>query len=116
MTNLTKTQANRIAYFGAIKMDAKGYRYEKIDERTYGVETPEGNFYTVGVGTEGAWCGCKFWEESGHGVCKHTMKVRWMIQADEQRRAEEDADADRQEALAVANAEYLDALERYHYR
>lgn len=95
MTVTTKAEARRIAYFGAKKMDAQGYTYQRLDVWNWQVNNPAGGFYTVSIYESGdAFCGCKFFEENAQfGACKHTARVGW-LKAEADRQAEEDAIAD----------------------
>lgn len=130
----TKREAARIAYFGAIKMDGQGYRYEVIrawetengqGEATklpqlrnggYAVTNAEGRTYHVydspfAEQTRELECQCGFWRENREfGVCKHTTRIEWLLKDAEeqsQRDAEEDAWADE----ALARMEALEGLE-----
>lgn len=121
----TKAEAQRIAFFGAKKINApeSGYRVMLISRpnavgtQAY-IANPGGYEYAITRTRSGKeTCDCPFYRENeAYGICKHLYAYRWEKEAQEQRRAEEDADADRAEALATANEEYLDAVERYHYR
>lgn len=122
----TKKEAARIAYFGAIKMDGQGYRYAvlqawetengKLRNGAYNVISPEGKTYQVydspfAVTSRELECPCAFFKENKqYGVCKHTMRLEWLLaEAEEQARrdAEEDAWADE----AMARIEAAEGLE-----
>ena len=96
-----KKEASRIAYFGARKMDAAGYKFETIDQFNRWCATPAGGGYNVAIFESGeADCGCKFFEENAEfGVCKHTMRLRWLLQDERETFAREEAE----DALAEAS-------------
>jgi hypothetical protein len=92
----TKREASRIAFFGARKMDGEGYKISQVDFAgqdgaeidTYVVRGPKSVNY-VELPAEGITCTCPFFKDNEkHGVCKHTMRVSWMI-ADAKRDAAE---------------------------
>lgn len=98
MEAITKTQAKRIAYFGARKMTDQGYSFEtcgaggiirRADGYGYSVCLPAGG--ETGVSGN---CTCKFFEENqAHGVCKHIYWAQWQADA-AKAQAERDAEED----------------------
>lgn len=113
--------AKRIAYFGAIKMDDQGYEIRSVWAYDMIGGQLRGGAHTVRKGltvytvrdsittpTRTLTCTCPFY--APNGVCKHTMRISWMVQDAEQtalRNAEEDAWADE----AMARMEALEGLE-----
>lgn len=104
MKATTKTQAQRIAYFGAKKMQDGGYRMERTRWiGTYEIRKDgDGRAYRVRVGHRSMpdTCNCPFFTENAeHGICKHIYWVRWELE-----RIEE-------EARAEAAAAHLEACD-----
>lgn len=104
----TKKEAARVAYSGAIKMDAQNYQIREfwpfVEEsgvlRRGGYTVRRGlTSYTV-QDTDGApvrtlACTCPFFQaNTEHGVCKHTTRVEWLLR-DREQQIEEDAWEDR---------------------
>lgn len=94
----TKKEAARVAYFGAIKMDAQNYVIREFwpfveqggQLRRGGYTVRRGlTSYTV-QDTDGAEkrtlkCSCPFYRDNAaHGVCKHTQRVEWLLKDREQ--------------------------------
>ena len=85
----TKTQAFRVANYGANKMDAAGYRYELISGSLYEVSKPgQAGVYFVDFDADtvevagGEFCTCGFAKENqAHGVCKHKLWIERAIEA-----------------------------------
>lgn len=90
--------AKRIAYFGALKMDAQGYQYSKtspwnlagatLRNGGFRVVSPERRVYSVQDDPftpisepRRLLCTCKFFEKQG--VCKHTTRVEWLLKDEE---------------------------------
>ena len=76
-----KKTAERIAFFGARKMDEQGYRYEQVGG-SWLMTTPQGD-KTYWVATKdaagNALCDCAFFAENKELlVCKHIARARWM--------------------------------------
>lgn len=97
MQATTKQEANRIAFFGARKMDEQGYRYEQVGG-SWLMTTPDGD-KTYWVATKdaagNALCDCAFFAENKtFGVCKHITRARQM-EADQIAQAERMAEEDR---------------------
>ena len=104
----TKTQAQRIAYFGAKKMQEGGYHIRPT--RWVGnvdvVKDGDGRAYSVRVGARNVpdTCNCPFFRENAeHGVCKHIYWVRWQLEAQEE------------EARADAEAAHFEACEEARF-
>jgi hypothetical protein len=104
----TKKEASRVAYFGAIKMDAQNYVIREFWPFVEEKGTLRRGGYTVRRGltsytvedTDGAEkrtlkCSCPFFKANAmHGVCKHSTRVEWLLR-DREQQIEEDALEDR---------------------
>jgi hypothetical protein len=92
----TKKEASRIAFFGARKMDAQGYTYQRLDIWNWWVSNPSGGGYNVAIFDSGeAHCGCPFFDENSEfGTCKHIARVQG-LKKDEEAREEQQAFEDR---------------------
>jgi hypothetical protein len=104
----TKKEAARIAYFGAIKMDAQNYQIKEFWPFAEENGTLRRGGYIVRRGltsytvqdTDAApvrtlTCTCPFFVENRvHGVCKHTTRVEWLLR-DRETQIEQDAFEDR---------------------
>jgi hypothetical protein len=100
----TKKEASRVAYFGAIKMDAQNYQLKEFWPFVEEKGTLRRGGYTVRRGltsytvedTDGASvrtlkCSCPFYRDNAaHGVCKHTTRIEWLLR-DREQQLEEDA-------------------------
>ncbi len=98
----SKQMAYRVATSGAKKMGVE-YRYERLDTLNWWVKNPSGGGYNVAIYTDNStFCGCGFFEANAeYGVCKHLVKLRWLLKA-EADREEEQAFEDRIAAEAEA--------------
>lgn len=125
----TDKVAARIAYFGAIKMDAQGYR---IVDTTFAASRARGNanfrvyrpleegqaeedqtFYPVAFVAN--WhCPCAFRAENC--TCKHIVRCQMELRRIKEEAAQAERDAERWDAEADARAEAADAMERYWSR
>ena len=99
----TKKEAARVAYFGAIKMDAQDYQLKEFWPFVEENGTLRRGGYTVRRGltsytvedTDGAekrtlTCTCPFFKANvEHKVCKHTQKIEWLLRDREEELAED---------------------------
>jgi hypothetical protein len=104
----TKKEAARVAYFGAIKMDAQNYQLKEFWPFVEEAGTLRRGGYTVRRGltsytvqdTDGAekrtlTCTCPFYRDNAaHGVCKHITRIEWLLR-DREEQIEEDVLEDR---------------------
>lgn len=87
MNCTTQAQALRVANYGANKMDAQGYRYERIAGGLYAVAKPgQERPYLVDTDADmvevagGEFCTCGFAKENqAFGTCKHREWVQRAI-------------------------------------
>lgn len=118
METIDKATAQRMAYFGAKKMAAQGYKIGPIkagNERI--VTSPERKKYTVrlaGATRLGTpikpLCHCAFFLKTGHGVCKHTYFAAWETEA-ENAAAATLAESEEWAALHAENAAFAEGPE-----
>lgn len=87
----SKQMAYRVATIGAKKMGAE-YRYERLDLYNWWVSNPNGGGYNVAIHESGeAHCGYPFFADNAeHGVCKHTLRLRWLASAEAEREEQQD--------------------------
>lgn len=82
----SKTQAQRMAYFGARKMSEAGYLLRTTQwEGFYDVVKDEETLYSVRIGDPVMpdSCTCPFFTENKEfGICKHLYWTRWQVEAE----------------------------------
>jgi hypothetical protein len=87
----SKQMAYRVATAGAKKM-GEGYRFERLDTMNWWVSNPAGGGYNVAIYSDNStFCGCGFFGDNAqYGVCKHLVKLRWLLKAEHDRDEEQE--------------------------
>lgn len=114
----TKTEAARIAFFGAKKMtEESGYEVALVQNpnprgTVAYVKNPGGFEYAIIDAGEGKLtCDCGFYRENQEfGVCKHITRTRWEVAAQAEREAQQGLDGPDDLDAAIAQADQDEAL------